>query len=138
AVALWLPPGRRMGFWPVLRSGLAIVRSAMALPADDRRRMMPMFRQLDQKSKQHVPEPHWYLMALGTEPHRQGQGLGSALVRVATQRADQAATRTYLETETADNVRYYERHGFEVVEEVTTVGLGVPVWLMIRPPNPDG
>lgn len=136
AVALWLPPGRDIGVGPMIRSGLAIMRSAIAMPTDDRKRMTRVLRQLDKKRKAHVPDPHWYLLALGTDPSRQGRGLGSALVRAGTRRADQAATPAYLETETEGNVRYYEHLGFEVVEEVTAAGLELPMWLMIRPPSP--
>ncbi len=135
SVALWLPPGRTIGIWQVIKSGLAVIRSTLALPGADRKRMMKVMRQLDAKRKEHVPEPHWYLMALGTDPGRQGQGLGSALVRAGTRQADEATTLTYLETETEENVRYYEHLGFDVVEEVTAAGLDLPMWLMIRRPE---
>ena len=44
----------------------------------------------------------------------------------------------YLETETEDNVGFYQHLGFEVIEQVTAVGLDLPVWLMLRPPHPVG
>ena len=135
AVALWLPPGRTMGAGAVIRSGFAIVRSAVAMPRRDRRRMMRVMRRLDGRHRELAPEPHWYLMALGTDPDRHGQGLGSALVRDGLRLADRDGTVTYLETETESNVRFYRHLGFEVVEELTLEHLGVPIWLMLRPPE---
>jgi hypothetical protein len=37
----------------------------------------------------------------------------------------------YLETDAAGNLRFYERAGFEVVEEIWA--LGVRIWTMRRP-----
>jgi hypothetical protein len=37
----------------------------------------------------------------------------------------------YLETDAAANLRFYERAGFEVVEEIWA--LGVRIWTMRRP-----
>ena len=38
SVALWLPPGRTIGIWPVIKSGLGVIRSTLALPSADRER----------------------------------------------------------------------------------------------------
>ena len=35
-----------------------------------------------------APEPHWYLMILGVDPPRQGQGVGGALMQPILSRAD--------------------------------------------------
>ena len=45
-----------------------------------------------------VEGPHWYLMVIGTDPSKQGQGLGSALMEVVTSQADSAGVPCYLET----------------------------------------
>jgi ribosomal protein S18 acetylase RimI-like enzyme len=135
SVALWMPPGRDLGLRAFLRSGFSTVRTTLALPADDRRRMLGALRQIGRKRGRHVPDPHWYLLALGTDPDHQGEGLGSTLVREGTRRADEAGARTYLETETEANVDFYSHLGFEVVEEMTIEDLDVPIWLMRREPS---
>lgn len=80
-----------------------------------------------------MPNPHWYLEAIGVDPEREGRGFGSALVRAGMQRADRDQTPVYLETETERNVRFYEHLGFEVVEQTSAAGLNLPLWLMVRP-----
>lgn len=135
AVALWLPPGREMGLWAMVRAGFALPRFVLTLPTEDRRRMMAVLRQLDEKRKKLLPEPHWYLTAVGVEPEHQGSGLGSALVEAGMSRADHDQSLIYLETETEGNVGYYEHLGFEVVDEIIAAGLGLPLWLMIRRPE---
>lgn len=136
AVAVWLRPGRDMGLWSMLRAGFAIPRFAMTVPADDRRRMLAVLRQLDAKRKDVAPEPHWYVSAIGVDPAQQGEGLGSRLIAAGVERADREGRPIYLETETRSNVDFYEHRGFEVIEEIVVTGLDLPVWLMIRSPQP--
>jgi len=80
----------------------------------------------------HPREPHLYLAALGVRPERQGQGLGTALLQPGVSEADRLGLPAYLESSNIRNVPLYERHGFEVTEEVRLPG-GPPVWLMWRP-----
>jgi ribosomal protein S18 acetylase RimI-like enzyme len=138
AVALWLGPGKELGWWSMVRSGMSMPRFVMKLPAQDRRRMMAVLRQMDQRRKELMPRPHWYLEAIGVEPQHQGAGFGSALVRAGMRRADWDKTPVYLETETEGNVGYYEHLGFEVVEQTIATGLNLPLWLMIRPQPAGG
>jgi predicted N-acetyltransferase YhbS len=61
------------------------------------------------------PEPLLYLSHIGVTPERQGEGLGTALMRYGLGVGDQAGVPTWLETSLADNVAYYERFGFRTV-----------------------
>jgi ribosomal protein S18 acetylase RimI-like enzyme len=132
AVALWLPPGKDIGFWAMVRSGFALPRFTMGLPAKDRNRMMAVLRQLEERRKALMPDPHWYLTTIGVEPEHQGEGLGSTLLRSGIRRADHEDTSIFLDTETSGNVSFYQHFGFEVIEETTAPASGVPVWLMVR------
>jgi hypothetical protein len=49
---------------------------------------------------------------------------------------DAVGEAAYLETDKPENVRFYERFGFEVVGEEEV--LGVPNWFMIRPARGKG
>lgn len=82
----------------------------------------------------HVREPHWYLALLGTEPSQQGRGLGSALLAPHLERCDREGQLAYLESSKAANIPFYERHGFEVISELT-IPDGPPVWPMLRRPR---
>ena len=133
AVALWLPPGRSIGLRATVRSGFALPRFVMKLGAADRKRMMGVLRQLEARRKALMPTRHWYLSAIGVDPERQGEGLGATLVQAGIQRADQESTSIYLETEAEDNVGWYQRFGFEVIDQIAATGLDLPVWLLMRP-----
>jgi len=80
-------------------------------------------------------EPHWYLATLGTEPSRQGQGVGSALLRSMTVRIDESGQPAYLESSKARNVPFYARFGFEVVEELGPKAGTPTIWRMWREPR---
>jgi len=80
------------------------------------------------------PEDHWYLNILATHPDWQRQGLGTALMKVVFNIADEAGLPCYLETETIENVAYYRHHGFDVRSEWDVALEGPHMWGMLRPP----
>ncbi|MDJ0953465.1 MAG: GNAT family N-acetyltransferase [Acidimicrobiia bacterium] len=135
AVALWLAPGRDVGFRAMLGSGFASARWAFKPPRQDFRLMMRVMRQFDRKKKQLMTEPHWYLMALGVDPDHQGRGHGSTLVRHGIERADRDGRMIYLETETEQNLDFYTRLGFDVIDEMTIAELDLPFSLLVRHPR---
>jgi len=136
-IACWLAPGNAdLGFWPMVRTGLALPRAMMQFPADSRKRFLEMVSVTDRIRRQHMPKPHWYLWALGVDPARQGQGIGRSLLAHGLARADAGACPCYLETETEFNVAFYSRWGFLVVHEGEVTG--AHIWSMLRKPMPSG
>lgn len=133
AAAGWLPPGQ---------TELTLERMVQArmdrMPQDigiERfARFMQMTGFLATLHRQAAPAEHYYLMVLGVDPPRQGQGIGGALIQPVLRRADAEKLPCYLETGKEINVRFYRRHGFEVVAEGDTPGGGPPYWTMLRPP----
>jgi ribosomal protein S18 acetylase RimI-like enzyme len=131
AVAVWFPPGNTditlgrmsrvgMGALPI-RAGInGFLRFMRALSAVE-------------KFHKAVGGPHWYLLAIGTKPHRQGTGLGSALVELGTSQADAAGIPCYLETATESNVAFYSKRGFEVTGEANLYGFTLRG--MVKPPR---
>lgn len=80
------------------------------------------------------PEPFWYLQALAVDPAGQGKGIGSALLEASFELIGEDAHPAYLETGTEQNVRFYERFGFQVREADVQLAPGsTPHWTMIRP-----
>ena len=77
----------------------------------------------------------WYLLTLGVDPPRQGRGIGSALMRPVLTRADAEGLPCYLETEKERNVRFYGKHGFEVVAQGEGPAGGPAFWTMKREPQ---
>lgn len=82
----------------------------------------------------HPREPHYYLFVLGVDPEHQGHGLGTALLRSLSERADARGLPCFLETDKAGSVRLYESAGYRVLteEDVRTVP-GLHLWTMRRP-----
>jgi predicted N-acetyltransferase YhbS len=60
---------------------------------------------------------HWHLGPVGVLPSHQGKGIGTALLKRFCKEVDACLAPAYLETDTDKNVRFYERFGFQVVEE---------------------
>ena len=135
AIALWLAPGREIGFTAMLRSGFSSARWLYKRPRQNVGRFMRVLRQFDSRRKQLMKDPHWYLMAIGVDPEHQRGGHGSTLVGAGIARADRDQKPIYLETETELNVDFYQRLGFEVLDEMVIDEIGIPFSLLIRRPS---
>jgi ribosomal protein S18 acetylase RimI-like enzyme len=131
AVAIWLPPGRSMGLWSMVRSGFASAGFAVRPPRLSVRSLMRMLNQFEHEHKAHMPDPHWYLMALGVDPEHQRQGYGSTLVRHGLERSKAEGIPLYLETESGPNVDFYSGLGLKVIDEVTIEEIDLPFALMV-------
>ena len=71
----------------------------------------------------------------GEFAQRQGQGLGSALMRPILTLCDRDRLGAYLESSSDRSQALYERHGFEVVEVFDMPGGGPPIRRMWREPG---
>ena len=127
-VAAWDPPG---GWRP---SRVAAVRS---LPGylHAMGRYVRRGRAMDATLEAVHPEtPHWFLSAIGTDPAGRGGGYGKALLSSRVDRCDAERSPAYLESSKRGNIPFYERFGFEVVQEVALPG-GPSLWTMWRAPR---
>lgn len=127
--AVWGPPERRR---QGLRELVQLLPTAPFLVSPRMHRALSLLFEIDSR---HPKEPHWYLATLGTEPARQGRGIGSALLGTVLERADTDAMPAYLESSKERNLPLYARFGFEVVEEYRSGGGGPPIWRMWREPR---
>ncbi|HEY9472749.1 MAG TPA: GNAT family N-acetyltransferase [Mycobacteriales bacterium] len=84
----------------------------------------------------HPTEPHHHLAFLAVRPDRQGNGLGSALLRHHHARLDHDGMPAYLEASSPGSRDLYLRHGYQLRGEPFTVPGGTPFWPMWRPPSP--
>src|SRR5919107_898411 len=78
-------------------------------------RLPRVLRGLTQVEQRHPAERHLYLAILGVDPARQGEGLGSRLIRPGLELCDREGLPAYLETGKEENLAFYARHGFTVV-----------------------
>lgn len=73
-------------------------------------------------------EPWRYLGAIGVDPDRQGQGLGSLLLGRIIADATAAGAVVALVTDRSRNVPFYTRAGMEIVAEGVSASDGFPWW----------
>jgi ribosomal protein S18 acetylase RimI-like enzyme len=81
-----------------------------------------------------VPEPHWYLAGIGTEPTRRGEGIATSLMQPGFDASARDGNPCALLTNNEANVHFYAGRGFEVVREGPTPEGGPQAWMMRRPP----
>lgn len=129
--AIWAPPSKSR---PGLRELLYLLPVLPDLTGLGRR-AGDAIQLLQSVDRARPREEHWYLATLGTDPDRQGQGVGSALLRQVLSRLDSQGLPAYLESSKERNVPFYARHGFEVRGEIHTPGGGPTLWLMWREPR---
>jgi ribosomal protein S18 acetylase RimI-like enzyme len=129
-VALWGPPDRERH--PV-QELFELMPTAPYLLSPH---VVGALRLLFKVEELHPKEPHWYLFTLGTEPERQGQGIGSALLRSMLDRIDVEGQCAYLESSKEQNVPLYARFGFEVIDVLRTTWGSPTLWRMWRDPRP--
>jgi GNAT superfamily N-acetyltransferase len=133
-IATWLPPGRVIPTEDeIVASGLL---EAIAAAPEAAERMGPMVAYLDAQMERAIHGPHWRLEFFGVEPGLQGAGVGTRLVAPGHARADANGERCYLETFTRRNVAWYEKRGYRVAAEGVVPATDVPVWGMVRDPQP--
>jgi GNAT superfamily N-acetyltransferase len=132
AAALWATPGG----WAMPLSQM-IVEAAPSGLAFGRNLLRALRTQL-QIERLHAKQspPHWYLGYLGTRSDRQGQGLGSQMLREVLATLDTDGVPAYLESSNERNLPLYERNGFRVVGELQALGHGPTIWRMWREPQP--
>jgi ribosomal protein S18 acetylase RimI-like enzyme len=133
-VAIWITPGKfPMSVLGMMRAGMFL----MPLKRGPARfiRVVRAMNHLEHLHKQGVSPRHWYLLLLGVDPSRQGQGIGACLMEPVLARADAEGLPCYLESFNARNLPFYERHGFQVVVEDDLPNGGPHFWTMKREPS---
>ena len=130
--AVWLPPGISTSFslhrhfllfaFHLLKSGgLTSVKRGL------------MINRLAEKY--HIQEPHYYLYLIGIASNQQGRGIGSELLKTGLNACDEQGIPAYLESSNIKNNPLYERHGFEITQEIQLPNNGPKLWCMLRQPS---
>ncbi len=119
AFAMWIPPGR---------PEVEVEPTSTEPPSEA---MLEKFIALRGALEENTPhEEHWYLQMVGTHPDWQRKGLGSRLIAEGIEWARKDGLGVYLETETAENVAYYQHLGFRVRTEWDVAAGGPHMWGM--------
>ena len=128
--AIWLKPGlKAFDFSPLQQIGMIPLLYAIA-GVGGALRGLALGEKLDAL---HIKLPHAHLVFLGVSPSAQGRGVGSAILKATLTPLDAAGVTALLEATTERNVALYQRHGFEVVENLYLRDLHVRI--MTRSPR---
>jgi len=129
AAALWIPPGVAK---PGPVESLRLVARVIRIWGRGSLRPLRVVSYMESK----LPaEPHAHLVFMGVDPDRQGEGIGSGLLRSTLAPLDLAGIPAYLEASTLRNRALYLRHGFANLEQIQLPGGGPPMWRMWREPR---
>ncbi|HWA63798.1 MAG TPA: N-acetyltransferase [Caulobacteraceae bacterium] len=133
AAAIWMP-FEWLGPTPLSQELRALPTLLFATGLARFGRLAAMRADMD---KHHPMERrHAYLWFLGVARQAQGRGVGSRLLKHATDRLDAEGLPAYLETQTERNVGLYRRHGFEVISEHKARADAPNMWSMWREAQP--
>jgi ribosomal protein S18 acetylase RimI-like enzyme len=128
-IAVWIPPGARDEHEAI---GAAPPGDEAQVLGEHAERHASFW---DWVGDHEPSEPLRYLSHIAVAPERQGEGLGSMLMRDGLRAADRDGVAAWLETSKAENATYYERFGFlTVVQEDAPQG-GPHIWFMRRQPT---
>jgi ribosomal protein S18 acetylase RimI-like enzyme len=128
AAAIIYPPGSYP--LPQLDQWLILLKTVLGNGWYDIRSWM---KWLDEAEKLHPTKAHYYLPCIGVDPAYQGKGFGSAIMAHMAAKADQDGVGCYLENANPRNIPFYQRFGFEIVNEKEI--LGFTNWFMWREPS---
>ncbi len=132
-VASWLPPGvpreTIWTLWPLVLQGW------LQTGWQSSYRLLSLLECAEKLRDRYCSKPHWCLDGLAVAPESQGKGIGGLLLQPALALADQEGKACCLYTSTEGAVRFYQRLGFVVCEEIRFQREAPPLWLMVRSPK---
>lgn len=107
--ALWLPPDVR----PDNDEIVGVMQAALS---EEKLALMGEF--IERVEKSHPSEPFWELTVLGVDPALQGKGYGELLMEPVLEECDREGTPAFLISSNVQNLSFYLRHGFEIVDTI--------------------
>jgi GNAT superfamily N-acetyltransferase len=131
-VAVWL---RRPSLVPGQKPGSALGGTGAfpAHAAERVERFAAVLRQLRERAR---PDEHACLDTIAVLPESRRRGVATSLLDMGHAWADGEGLPCALETDTARNVAFYARRGYEVVAELPLPGSGLTVTSMRRDAEP--
>ncbi|MBE6053958.1 MAG: GNAT family N-acetyltransferase [Clostridium sartagoforme] len=82
--------------------------------------------------KRIMKDNHQYIILIGVDPSKQGQGYGRKLMLPVLKRAEEKGQSCYLETHGEKNVDFYKNIGFKIVSEDILPGTDIVQYAMLK------
>ena len=112
-VGLWTPPGGfKLGLSEQLHFAVQAVRAMQLTHLPARRAVF------DEVERHHPQSPHYYLFFLAVDPNRQGEGIGSRMMRYMLRRCDAEGMPAYLEATHQGLIPFYAHLGYRLLEPI--------------------
>lgn len=127
-VTLWLPPNKAKN--PDLLTNLKSLALMAQLGGLTSVKRGMVFDKLVGARK--PAEPFYYLYLIVCQRAQQGKGLGAQLIEPTLHEIASKGATAYLESSNENNLSFYKRYGFEILDEVKLGNSGPSVWLMQR------
>ena len=135
-IVMWLPPDKiYTSFWTIMRYGGFHAMRKAGLRIKAIKRSMAVFKYEESKHKELVPFDHWYLQNIAVNPEEQRKGYGGLLLSAMIKKIDSEGLPIYLETNKEENLSFYQKYGFEILEHVIIPKTDIPLWCMLRKPE---
>ncbi|MBY9006073.1 MAG: GNAT family N-acetyltransferase [Candidatus Lokiarchaeota archaeon] len=127
-----LVPGRKaiMTVWSAIRSGAFLLGVKLGMKFG--KKIRRIFKIIEDDKKNLNIGQYYYIYIFGVSDVYQGKGFGGKILRAIIDRSEKEGKSLYLETETVENVKFYEKFGFKVMKEIRLPELDLPMWEMVR------
>jgi len=131
--ALWIRPGVELTIGHAVRMEmpsfpLRLDRSSIA-------RWISVCGYLESVRRHLAVKPHWYLVAVGTEPSGGAKAIREALLAPVLATADWDLHSCYVSTFHEGDLPFYEQCGFQIAGAGQIPKGGPSFWALIRPPR---
>lgn len=133
-VIAWIPCEKgKMTLPRLIFSGAMLMASR--LTKEDIKKLEQLAQTIDMHKREITYKKSYdHLILIGTQIKYQNQGYGKHLIQALINQADHDKRWIYLETESKESVKFYEKFGF-VISKTLTFDQNVLLWLMIREPQ---
>lgn len=130
-VAAWLPSDQ-CGFslWKTIRTGG--LKTPFLIGLDAFKRLNLVVNHVMSVQERVAPENYMYLNALCVSPEYQGQGFSTKLLRPMFDRLDKEKRPCYMETQKSGLIPFYEKYGFQLIDEEPIPGTSLVNLAMLR------
>ncbi len=134
AVAVWEPPPGAPGTLPLPADVRAALDRELPYLAAGRASVVAETAALVTAAR--PDDPHWWLAHLGVRPTSRRQGLAAAVLAPALVRCDAGGVLAAAAVYSWANVRFLRGFGFEVTTTTRTADDALPLWVLVRQPQP--